>query len=175
MSLIVYSSTYGTTKKYAVLLSEMTGIRAVNIKEFKYASDIEKIVYLAPVYANKVQDLKEFLSVVEVTNDMDLILGVVCANDLEDAEHVKNVETSVGEVIPEDFYNTKLHLLGGGYTYSKLSKTHKFMLFVLHTILKRKNPDKLTANEKSYIEHYKKDINRFDAKYLEPIIEAIEN
>lgn len=175
MSLIVYSSTYGTTKKYAVLLSEMTGIRAVNIKEFKYASSIEKIVYLAPVYANKVQDLKEFLNVVELTNDMDVIVGVVCANDPEDNEHVKNIQTTVEEIMPDDFYNTKLHLLGGGYTYSKLSKGHKLMLFVLHTILKRKNPDQLTISERGFIESYKQDVNRFDAKYLEPIIEAIEN
>ena len=57
--LIIYGSRYGSAKRYAERLAEMTGIEAVEYKEAKGLGDCDRIVYLGSLYAGGVTGLKQ--------------------------------------------------------------------------------------------------------------------
>ena len=58
-SIIIYGSRYGTTKRYAAHLSEMTGIEAVAFKEVKDIDKYERVIFMGALYAGSVLGLKK--------------------------------------------------------------------------------------------------------------------
>ncbi|MBO7082581.1 MAG: hypothetical protein J6W30_01910 [Bacteroidales bacterium] len=57
--IIIYGSQYGSTKRYAERLAEMTGIEAVDYKKVKRIDDYERIVYFGALCAGGVMGLKK--------------------------------------------------------------------------------------------------------------------
>lgn len=58
-NLIVYGSKYGSSKKYAERLSELTGIYLADYKEVKDLKVYDNVIYLGGIYASKVRGLKK--------------------------------------------------------------------------------------------------------------------
>ena len=55
-SLIIYGSQYGTTKRYAEHLSEMTGIEAVAFREAKDIDKYERVIFMGALYAGSMNE-----------------------------------------------------------------------------------------------------------------------
>ena len=77
--IIIYGSEYGSTKRYAERLSEITGIEAVNYKEAKDIGDYKRVVYLGGLFAGGVMGLKKTVS--KMTSQQELILATVGLTD----------------------------------------------------------------------------------------------
>ena len=58
-TLIIYGSQYGSTKRYAERLAEMTGMEAVDYKAAKSINEYNKIIHLGALYAGGVLGLKK--------------------------------------------------------------------------------------------------------------------
>ena len=58
-SIIIYGSRYGSTKRYAERLAEITGLQAVFFKDVKCVADYDRIVYLGALCAGGVMGLKK--------------------------------------------------------------------------------------------------------------------
>ena len=50
-TIIIYGSRYGSTKRYAERLAEITGLKAVFFKEVKSVAGYDRIVYLGALCA----------------------------------------------------------------------------------------------------------------------------
>ena len=74
-TLIIYGSQYGSTKRYAERLAEMTGIEAVDYKNAKNINDYDKIIYLGALYAGGVTGLKK--TVGRLSSNQELIIVTV--------------------------------------------------------------------------------------------------
>ena len=58
-TLIIYGSQYGSTKRYAERLSEITGIEAVDYKKAKGIEGFDRIIFMGGLYAGGVLGLKK--------------------------------------------------------------------------------------------------------------------
>ena len=58
-TIIIYGSQYGSTKRYAERLSELTGIDAVAFKDAGDCNGYDRIVYLGALFAGGVLGLKK--------------------------------------------------------------------------------------------------------------------
>ena len=55
---IIYGSHYGTTRRYAEKLSELTGIEAINYSDVKDLSGYQTVIHMGGLYAGGVKGLK---------------------------------------------------------------------------------------------------------------------
>ena len=60
-SIIIYGSQYGSTRRYAEKLSELTSIPAVSFKESPHISGQDTIIYMGGLYAGGVLGLSKTL------------------------------------------------------------------------------------------------------------------
>lgn len=173
MSLIVYASKKGTSKKYAILLSELTGVNAVDVNTLKYAHPYETIVFIGPMYAGNVHGLKQLNKIIPLNECHRVICGIVGANNPTHPEVVSEVNAAVHKLLPDGTKNVSVHLLRGDYKHSKLSFTEKLIMFGLKKGVDFTPPDKVPSYTKEMLSFLNKDVSFFDSKYLNPIIEEL--
>ena len=77
--IIIYGSQYGSTKRYAERLSEITGLDAINYKKVKDIGDYKRIVYFGGLFAGGVMGLKKTVN--KMTFRQELILATVGMTD----------------------------------------------------------------------------------------------
>ncbi|MFD2394569.1 flavodoxin domain-containing protein [Dietzia aerolata] len=58
---IAYNSKYGSTRRYALALSERLGTPAVELSSFEAASTADPLIVLAPIYATRIRGRKRLL------------------------------------------------------------------------------------------------------------------
>ena len=86
-TIIIYGSCYGSTKRYAERLSEITGLKAVFFKDVKSVAGYDRIVYLGALCAGGVMGLKK--TVCGLSASQELFVATVGLADPTDAENVK--------------------------------------------------------------------------------------
>ena len=74
-NLIVYGSKYGSSRKYAERLSELTGIYLADYKEVTDLKAYDNVIYLGGIYAGKVRGLKKTAK--KLRNDARLIVVTI--------------------------------------------------------------------------------------------------
>ena len=75
--IILYGSKYGSTRRYAIALSEQTGIPAIEYSHAPALSDKRVIVYLGGLYAGGVLGLAKTLRGLALREEQKLILVTV--------------------------------------------------------------------------------------------------
>ena len=143
--IIVYGSEYGTTKRYAEKLSQLSGIDAIGYEDVKTLQNYSRIIYLGGLYAGGVKGLKRTVKLIPPA--AKLLLVTVGLADVTDPENIRNIRQSVSKQVPANLLqNTVLFHLRGGIDYSKLSVLHKTMMTLLYNKAKRLPDEKKTAD-----------------------------
>jgi menaquinone-dependent protoporphyrinogen IX oxidase len=172
MQIIIYGSQYGTTKRYAEHLSEMTGIEAVAFKEGKDIDKYERVIFMGALYAGSVLGLRKTVS--RMSPKQELIIATVGMFDPTDPETIKSIRHSIKERIPEQFYNeTRIFHLHGAIDYSRLSLKHRMMMAFIHSRLSKMPEEKLNAEAKTILDTYGKKVDLVDYCSLTAIMNAI--
>ena len=174
MTIIVYGSKYGTSKKYAEELSNRINAQAVSYTE---ASDLEKydtIVYIGAVQAGSVLGLKKTFSGFD-SDGKKIIIASVSLADAAHTKYSENIRSGIKKQLPANIYqNAKIFFLRGGIFYSSLSFMHKTLLNMLYKkAVSMKEEDK-TPDIMAIIETHGKDIDFSDFSTLAPIIDEIQ-
>ena len=97
-SIIVYGSRYGSTKRYAERLAQMTGLQTVFFKDVKTVADYDRIVYLGALCAGGVMGLKKTVS--SLSPNQELIVATVGLADPTDAENVNHIRDGLKKQVP---------------------------------------------------------------------------
>ena len=172
-SLIVYGTQYGTTEEYAKALSERTGIPALDYKEVRHLEGYDRIIYLGGLYAGTVKGLKETLR--GVSDQQKLVLVTVGLADPKDPESVESARKSLKQQVPEQLWErAEVFHLRGGIDYQKLNFTHRTMMALLYTKVKKLPEEKQTGAIRAIIETYHKQVSFVDLETLTPIVEALK-
>ena len=167
-AIIIYGSQYGTTKRYAEHLSEMTGIEAVAFKDAKDIAKYDRIIYLGALFAGSVLGLKKTASRMSVGQKLTIItVGMV---DPSDPENIDYIRRSIKGIVPVQFYDeTHIYHLRGAIDYSNLTLKHRMMLSVIHWKISKMPEEKLNAESKTILSIYGKKLDSVDFKSLEKI------
>ena len=172
-TVIIYGSQYGTTKRYAEYLSEMTGIEAVAFKEAKDIDKYDRVIFMGALYAGSVLGLKKTVS--KMSPKQELVIVTVGLVDPNDPENIDYIRHSIKERIPADLYDeTRILHLQGAIDYSHLSLKHRMMMAVIHSKLSKMPEEKLNTEAKTILEKKKKKEDFVDFKSLEKLGSVIK-
>ena len=167
-TIIIYGSQYGTTKRYAEHLSEMTGIEAVAFKEAKDIDKYDRVIFMGALYAGSVLGLRKTVS--NMSPKQELVIVTVGLVDPNDPENIDYIRHSIKERIPADLYDeTRILHLQGAIDYSHLSLKHRMMMAVIHSKLSKMPEEKLNTEAKTILATYGKKEDFVDFKSLEKL------
>lgn len=171
--LIIYGSRYGSTKRYAERLAEMTGTEAVEYKEAKDLDDYDRIVYLGSLYAGGVTGLKQ--TVGKISPRQELIVSTVGLADPSDASNVAHIRQSIKGQIPAHFYDeSRLFHLRGAIDYTKLNLKYRLMMSLLAKKVAKLSEEQQNAETRAMLETYGKQVDFVDFSSLQPIVDKIK-
>lgn len=171
--LILYGSEYGTARRYAEKLSQLTGIPIMDSETVQDRLACDQIVYFGGLYAGGVKGLKRTVKYLSANTQM--ILVTVGLADVTDADNINNIRNSIRRQIPECILsNTGLFHLRGGIDYSKLSFVHRTMMALLYKKARNIPDDKKTSEDKELIKTYNTKVDFVDFDSLNPIIQALQ-
>lgn len=154
--IIVYNSRTGNTKEYALMLSEMTGIKAIPFSEYRKSD--EKIIFMSYIYANRLGGYKKII------NKAKIFLICACGINNKSEINTKNL-------IMQNGINKPFFYLRGGLNPEKAKGIQKFVIkSVIASILKDNKIEDMDIidsinNQKSFV----------NKDYLFPVIEFINN
>jgi flavodoxin len=172
--IIVYGSKYGTTKRYAIELSNKTGIKVISYDKSKDLSTYDTIVYLGGLYAGGVLGLSKTIKLLPENSKQTVIIVTVGLADTKDSVNTDKIKSSIRKQIPKDIYDKakKFHLRGG-IDYQKLNLKHKIMMKLLYNKVKKIPLEKQTAETKAMIDTYNQKVDFVDFNSLKDIIEIL--
>lgn len=171
--LIIYGSRYGSTKRYAERLAEMTGTEAFEYKEAKDLDDYDRIVYLGSLYAGGVTGLKQ--TVGKMSPRQELIVSTVGLADPTDASNVAHIRQSIKGQIPAHFYDeSRLFHLRGAIDYTKLNLKYRLMMSLLAKKVAKLPEEQQNAETRAMLETYGKQVDFVDFSLLQPIVDKIK-
>lgn len=169
---IVYGSTYETTRQYAEELSKRTHIKAFSFKDSTLQiNDYDLIIYLGGLYAGGVLGMAKTLKKIKDISSKQFIIVTVGLSDPTDEVNRKNIRNNIkGQIAKEVFEKAKIFHLRGGIDYSRLSFVHKTMMELVYKKAKNLPEEKQSAEDKALIETYNKSVNFLDFSSLDEII-----
>lgn len=167
-TLIIYGSQYGSAKRYAERLAELTGIEAVNYKDVKKTEGFDKIVYFGGLYAGAVLGLKKTVS--KMSGVKELFVVTVGVTDPNESEYFSEIRKSIKSQIPTNLYNEeKVFHLRGAIDYNRLNMKHRLMMSMFHKMVLKMEESKQTADAKVMLETYGQKVDFVDFNALEQL------
>ena len=174
MKIILFGTTYGSSKLYAEELSKRTGIEARSYDEVSSIDDYDTVVYIGSLYAGGVQGMKKTFSKLTNVGEKKIIIATVGLADPTDLENTKSIKNSIKNQLSNEVYDhaTIFHLRGA-IDYAKLGFKHKTMMSLLYNKAKNLPEEKKTAEVRAMIETYNKEVSFIDYESLTPIVELV--
>jgi len=172
-TVVVYKSKYGSSEKYAKWIAEALSADIFKSNQIR-PDKLEKyttIIYCGGLYVggilgfsliknnySKLRDKKLIVVAVGATLKNDDILGELKSKNLSD-EMINNVH---------------FFLLRGGLNYKKMNPLDRFLMYLMHKSIKRKDPEKLDNDSKGILATYGKVVDFTDKREIAPIVDVVK-
>ncbi|MCR5659575.1 MAG: flavodoxin domain-containing protein [Bacteroidales bacterium] len=171
--IIIYGSQYGSTKRYAERLAEMTGIEAVDYNDAKDLGNYDRIIYLGGLFAGGVLGLKKTVS--KIAPGQDLVIATVGVTDPNEQSYYEGIRKAIKTQLPASFYDEKnIFHLRGAIDFGQLGFKHRVMMNMFHSMMLKKPKSELTADAKAMLETYGKQVDFVDFDALQAIVEIVK-
>ena len=167
---IIYSSRYGSAKRYAEKLGSLAGADVRSADTITSLPEADTIVYIAGIYAGGMRGLKRLFG--SYKGNSHIIFVSVGIADPSLMETRKTILTVAERQLPlalfsaSDFFH-----LRGCIDYSKLSLGHSILMKLMKAQLKGKK--ELDATDKAFLETYGQKVDFTDFSTLSPIVRAM--
>lgn len=161
MATIIYCSNTGSSKRYAELLSEKTGLPCVDYTKRADVSPEEEIIFIGWIMAGAIQGLKE---VRESFSNIKAICGVGMMKGEKYEE-----ETKAKNEITEPYF-----FLAGDFDMSKLKGMYKMMMGMMLKMIKGKAKESGDEKAGEMIKMLEDGIILFDEAELDSVIEFLK-
>ena len=160
MKAIVYVTNTGTTKKYAELLSEKTGIEAYDISAIADIPEDSQVIFLGWVMGGAVQGLEQIRAKFPE-------LYAVCPVGMMKSEK-NNDEIKAKNNITEPMF-----FLQGDFHIDRLKGMYKMMMGMMLKMMKGKIKESGDEKGEEMLKLLENGINGFDENELEALIEFL--
>lgn len=172
-ALIIYHSVYGSTKKYAEWLSEVIESDVYDLDSFipEMLNDYHTIILGGGLYAGKIKGLNFLKQIQRELRDQKIIIFTCGLADFKMKDNRDAVTKRVKRSLPKELFNrSKIFFLRGSIDYNQLSLIHRFMMWVMKSMLTRKGYDKLSGDDKLFVDIYGKSISFVDKESISDIV-----
>lgn len=172
--IILYGSRYGSTRRYAGRLSELTGIPVADYHEALPLKGKTYMIYLGSLYAGGVSGVKKTFRNLALRPGQKLMIVTVGLADPGLSENRENIRRSLQKQLPAGIYGAAdLFHLRGAIDYEKLSLSHRTMMSLLYRSLKNRPSGEWSAEDRALMETYGKQVDFVDFDTLQPVVERI--
>ena len=173
-TLVIYSSKYGHTKKYAQWLSEALNADVCEIRNLKsrMLNDYATILFGSSLYAGKNKAAVSLVEHFEQIKDKKVGLFTCGLGYVNNPLNIANINRALDRVItPEIRSKIKIFHVQGGIDYDNLSVLHKTMMKLLHSKVSRTPENERNDEDREFLATYGQKIDLSDKKMLEPVIQ----
>lgn len=171
--IIIYGSRYGSAKRYAEKLAELTGIEAVAHSNAKSIGSFDRVIYLGAIYAGSVLGLKS--STKKMTEKQELIVVSVGLTDTADPSNIGNIRSTIKSQIPAHLYNeSRIFHLRGAIDHNQLGFFYRLLMRMIHSKASKTPAEELDATAKAVLETYGKRVDYVDFNKLQTILDIIK-
>jgi len=180
-TLVLYSSKYGSTKKYAEWIAAELNGDACPISDFKQntLAGYDAVVLGSGLYAGNIKGIDILINNYDTLRGKKLAIFTCGLADYTKSENINNIKVRLEEKIPENIrQNMKLFFLRGGIDYKGLSFIHRVMMAGMNMVEQRKaKKEGANASEetKEWIETYGKKVDFSDKASIAGILEYCRN
>lgn len=161
MATIIYCSNSGSARRYAELLSEKTGMPAVDFSKRSAVDADEEIIFIGWIMAGVLQGLKEAR---ESFSHIKAVCGV----------GMMKSEKSLGEVKEKNSITEPYFFLTGDFDINKLKGMYKMMMGMMLKMMKGKIKESGDEKGEEMLKLLENGINGFDEKELEAVVEFLK-
>ena len=173
-TLVIYSSKYGYTEKYAQWLAEELNADICdgkNLNEDKL-KDYLTVIFGSSLYAGRNKGAITLVKHYEQIKDKKVVLFTVGMYDTNSEGNIIGINKELNKVIaPEIREKIKIFHVRGGIDCQNLSFAHKMMMKFAYSQLSKKSENELTDGDKDFLSFYGKKIDFSDKKMLAPVIQ----
>ena len=172
--IVIYSSKYGHTKKYAQWLAEELNADICEAKNLNADTleDYAVILFGSGLYAGKNKAALLIVNYFEQIKDKKVVLFTCGLADVSNETNIININQALDKVITPEIRNKiAIFHVQGGIDYANLNFLHKTMMKMLYAKISKKPENELTAEDKEFLATYGQKIDVSDKKMLEPIIQ----
>ena len=171
--IIIYGSRYGSAKRYAERLAELTKTEVMAHSAAKNIGSFDRVIYIGAIYAGSVLGLKS--SVKKMTEKQELIVVSVGLTDTADQTNIGNIRNTIKSQIPAHLYDeSRLFHLRGAIDYSRLGLFYRLLMRMIHSKASKTPAAELDATAKAVLETYGKRADFVDFNSLQMILDIIK-
>ena len=172
---VVYESTYGTTKKYAEWIAEDLDADLFQRKDASVEAlmGYDVIVYGGGLYAGGVSGLSFITKNYDKIKDKRILLFTCGLGDPNVFENVDSIRKGLAKTLPAEMQKTvEIFHLRGGMDYSKLSFVHRSMMSMVQKSVQKKDPATRTQEDVQMLETYGKAVDFTDRTTIKPLVDS---
>ena len=174
MDIVIYGSQYGTAKRYAEELAKRTRFVLKSYEDIEDINTYETIIYIGALYAGGVMGMKKTFKNMKDCGNHRIIIATVGLADPSDKENTDTIKNGMKKQLSKEIFDKAMIVhLRGGIDYSKLGFKHKIMMGMLYKKAVTLPEEKKTAEVKTMIETYNKQVDFVDFNSLDSIIQEL--
>ena len=173
-TIVIYSSEYGHTKKYAQWLAEDLSADICDYKNFKkeMLNNYSVIIFGSSLYAGKNKSALLVVKYFEQIKDKKVVLFTCGLADVSNETNTIGINKALDRVITPGIRNAiKIFHVRGGIDYDNLNFSHKMMMKMLYSKTSKMPESKLTDEDKEFLATYGQKVDFTDRKMIQPIVE----
>ena len=173
-TLVLYKTKYGSTKQYAEWLAADLNADLYELSRFS-SRDLErysKVVYCGGLYANRVSGVGFIARNQARLRDKKLVIVACGLSYPRFQESVTRVQNGLTRKLPRALHeHSRLFMVRGAITYSRLGFFENFIIKMLESTLRKKNPDMLSQEEQEMLSVLGSDFSFVDRSFIQPIVD----
>ena len=172
---VIYSSHYGFTERYARWIARDLGCPIFPAKPFpaQKLAGFDTVIFGGGLYAGGVSGIRQLIANRKALSSKKVILFTCGLADPSDPENVKHIRESLGKVLTPDMMERfRIFHLRGGIDYGKLSLVHRSMMGMLVRMMKKKDPSELGEEDREILRTYGGTVDFVNLETARPVIEC---
>lgn len=172
---VIYESKYGYTRRYAKWIADALSCPVFERKKFRSRdfSKYEVIIYGGGLYAGGISGIKTLTQNRHNLSGKKVILFTCGLADPGKPDNISSIRKSLAKVLSKEMLE-HIHIfhLRGGIEYSRLNFVHRTMMSMLRKMLLKKDPGKLSEEDRQLLATYGKCVDLTDRKSIQPLVEC---
>lgn len=170
--IVVYTSNYGSTKRYAQWIAEELSCplfekKAIHPQDF---SDSQTVIYGGGLYAGSVNGINFITRNWRSLSDKNVVLFTCGLADPEDPANLSNIQSTLAKSLSAEMLaQIKIFHLRGGIDYPRLNFVHRSMMAMLRRMLLKKDARDLSSEDRQLLDTYGKCIDLTDRESIRPL------